>query len=77
MSKKIVVYSTPTCGHCLNVKKYLQEKGVEYSEINVAEDEQARAEMIEKAGRMAVPVILVDDAVVVGFDKAKLDRLLG
>jgi glutaredoxin 3 len=77
MSKKVVVYSTPTCSHCVSVKKYLKEKGVDYTDLNVAEDQAARAEMIEKTGRMAVPVIMVDDEVVVGFNKTKLDELLG
>lgn len=76
MSKKVVVYSTPTCSHCITVKKYLKEKGIEFVEHNVAEDQEARAQMIEKTGRMAVPVILVDEEVIVGFDKGKLDKLL-
>lgn len=44
---------------------------------NVAEDEAARAELVTKTGRLAVPVILVGDEVVVGFDRGKLKRLLG
>ncbi len=43
---------------------------------NVAEDEAARAELVSRTGRMAVPVIVVDDEVVVGFDRGKLQRLL-
>lgn len=44
---------------------------------NVAEDEGARQELIAKTGRMAVPVILVDDKVVIGFDRGRLQLLLG
>ena len=44
---------------------------------NVAEDDTARAELVAKTGRMAVPVIAVDDEIVVGFDRGKLQRLLG
>lgn len=43
----------------------------------MAEDEAARAELLAKSGRLAVPVILVGDEVVVGFDRGKLTRLLG
>jgi glutaredoxin 3 len=43
----------------------------------VAEDAAARKELIAKTGRMAVPVIMVDDEVVVGFDRVRLQRLLG
>ena len=44
---------------------------------NVAEDAGARDELVAKTGRMAVPVILVDDEVIVGFDRGRLKRLLG
>ena len=44
---------------------------------NVAEDEAARQELVAKTGRTAVPVILVDDEIVVGFDRGRLQKLLG
>jgi glutaredoxin len=44
---------------------------------NVAEDLTAREELVTRTGRMAVPVITVDGAVVVGFDRGRLQRLLG
>jgi glutaredoxin len=45
--------------------------------MNVMEDPKARQELVRRTGQMAVPVILVDDEVVVGFDRARLERLLG
>ena len=42
----------------------------------MAADKEAAQEMIKKSGQMGVPVILVDDAVVVGFNQAELDKLL-
>ena len=44
---------------------------------NVAEDEAARAELMARTGRLAVPVVVVDEEVVVGFDRGRLKRLLG
>jgi len=44
---------------------------------NVAEDAGARDELIARTGRMAVPVITIDDHVVVGYDRGRLQRLLG
>ena len=41
------------------------------------DDEDARDELLRRTGQLAVPVILVDDDVVVGFDRARLERLLG
>jgi glutaredoxin len=58
------------------VKEYLSRKGVSYTEHDVAKDQQAREDMLRKTGRMAVPTIMVDDQVVVGFNQQELDRLL-
>ena len=44
---------------------------------NVAEDAAARGELVARTGRVAVPVIVVDDEVIVGFDRGRLKRLLG
>jgi len=45
--------------------------------MNVMEDQEAREELVRRTGQMAVPVILVDDEVVMGFDRARLEYLLG
>ena len=74
--KKVVVYSTPTCPYCKRVKDYLTQKGIAFSDYNVAEDREKAKEMIDKSKQMGVPVIVVDSDVVVGFNQAKLDSLL-
>ena len=43
----------------------------------MAEDRNALEELVQKIGRRATPVIIVDDEVIVGFDRGKLERLLG
>ena len=74
--KDVIVYSTPTCPYCVRVKEYLTKKGVAYRDVNVAVDRAAAHEMVQKSGQMGVPVIAVDDKVVIGFDQKELDRLL-
>ena len=74
--KEVVIYSTPTCPYCKRAKDYLSQKGISYTDINVAVDREKAKEMIQKSGQMAVPVIIVDDEIVVGFNQAKLDELL-
>jgi len=76
-SKKVVVYSTPTCGYCKMAKEFFDEKGVAYEEYDVASDLEKRKEMVEKSGQMGVPVIAVGEELIVGFDKDKLSQLLG
>ena len=75
--RKIVIYSTPTCPFCKRAKEYLSQKGIPYQDIDVAENRDAAREMIEKSKQMVVPVIIIDDEVVVGFNQAKVDELLG
>ena len=58
--KKVVIYSTPTCPYCKRAKDYLTQKGIPYTDINVAEDKEKAKEMIQKSGQMGVPVIIVD-----------------
>ncbi len=58
-------------------KDFLKEKNISYQEFNVAEDHAKRQEMVEKSGQMGVPVIQVNDSVIVGFNKQKLVELLG
>lgn len=75
--KEVRVYSTPTCAYCKMVKKFLEEKGIAYKELNVGEDKAAREEMIRRSGQMGVPVIDIDGEIVVGFDKKQLTQKLG
>jgi len=58
-------------------KTYFNEHNIAYIEKDVAVDEQARDEMIAKTNQMGVPVILINDQVVIGFDRGKLASLLG
>jgi glutaredoxin-like YruB-family protein len=77
----VTIYSTPTCGYCTLAKDFLQEKGVEYTEIDVSVDQQKAQEMVEKTGQMGVPVIIINkdgqEEVLVGFDQVQLSNLLG
>jgi len=74
---KVKVYSTPTCPFCHMAKEFLKEKGIEFEDIDVSKDQKAAQEMIEKSGQMGVPVIEIDGKIVVGFDKEKIEKLLG
>jgi len=76
MAKNIVIYTTPTCPYCQQAKAFFKAKGVTYTEKNVAEDQAAAQEMIDKSGQMGVPVIDVDGKMVVGFDRAELEKLI-
>lgn len=77
MDKKVIIYSTPTCHFCHMAKDFFKEKGVSYAEFDVARDLAKRQEMIQKSGQMGVPVILIGDDLIIGFDKERIASSLG
>lgn len=74
---KVVVYSTTICPWCHRAKSYLREKGVPFKDILVDRDQNAAREMIKRSGQMGVPVIMIGNKPIVGFDKVKIDKALG
>ena len=73
--EKVLVYSSNTCPYCTLAKDYLADKGVEFEERNVQEDDSARKELMEM-GHMGVPVIVIGEEEIVGFDKERIDQLV-
>lgn len=71
----VVVYSSDTCPYCISAKDYLRSNNIDFVEKNISTDQGARTELM-KMGHMGVPVIIVDDEEVVGFDQPKLKALL-
>lgn len=75
--KNVVVYTTPTCSWCTTVKRHLDVNGVRYREINVAADAKAAEAMVKKSGQQGVPQTEINGQIVVGFDKTRINSLLG
>ncbi|MFA6397254.1 MAG: glutaredoxin domain-containing protein [Candidatus Paceibacterota bacterium] len=75
--KKVQIFSTPSCVYCVAAKNFFKENHIEYEEFNVAEDMEKRTEMIKRSGQMGVPVIIIENDIVVGFNKDKVANLLG
>lgn len=73
----VTIYSTPTCHFCHMAKDFFKEKNIEFTDYNVAEDQEKRQEMLKKSGQMGVPVIVIDNDLIVGFNKPKIVELLG
>ncbi|MFA5220814.1 MAG: Uxx-star family glutaredoxin-like (seleno)protein [Methanoregula sp.] len=74
---KVTVYSTKNCPYCRMAKAFLDKQGVVYESIDVGEDSGAAQKMIALSGQRGVPVIVVDDEVIVGFDSHRLNELFG
>jgi len=74
---RVTVYSTQNCPYCRMAKAFLEKYGVPYESIDVGADEKAARKMIEISGQRGVPVITVDNEVIVGFDAQRLGELFG
>ena len=74
---KVVIYSTPTCHFCHVAKDFFKEHKVEFVEFDVSSDLIKRNEMIEKSGQRGVPVMIIKDEIVVGFNESEMIDLLG
>ncbi len=72
----VKVYSTQTCPWCKKAKDFFKEKNVEFEDIDVSQNHEAAKEMVEKSGQMGVPVIDIDGEIIVGFDQAKIEKLI-
>ena len=75
--QNVTIYSTPTCHFCHMAKDFFKANNIAYTEYNVASNLEKRKEMVEKSGQMGVPVIIIGDELMVGFDKPKISKLLG
>ncbi len=73
---EIEIYTTPTCGHCIQAKKFLKERGVPYIERNVMDDPEALNEMLQLTDTRSVPVIVCGSDVVVGFSPSRLEQII-
>jgi glutaredoxin-like YruB-family protein len=69
-----IIYSTPTCPYCRYVKQFLDGKGIPYIEKNVAADQMAAMEMVRRSGQQGVPVTVIGDEVIIGFNQPALNQ---
>jgi glutaredoxin-like YruB-family protein len=75
--KNVTVYTTPTCTWCNTIKRHLQENRIQFREVDVASNQKAAEEMVRKSGQQGVPQTDINGEIIVGFDKPRINRLLG
>ena len=73
---KVIVFSTPTCSFCNAAKRYFREKNIRFTDVDVSRDERAARDMQRRTGQMGVPVILINNKPIVGFDKPRIMQML-
>lgn len=74
--KNVTIYSTQTCHFCKEAKEFFKENNISYTDKDVTSDRTLAQEMITKSGQMGVPVIFIDNDMVIGFDEGRIRKLL-
>lgn len=78
MGKKVIIYTSNTCGQCKMVKKILSMKGHTYDEVNIDEAPDRRQEILQLSGQHRVPLTVVQDvatgsqSVITGYNPGQL-----
>lgn len=72
---RLTVYTTDWCGYCTRAKHLLEQRGLAYDEVNLDHDPAMRDRVFELGGRMTVPLIMLGDTPLGGYNElAALDR---
>ncbi len=74
---RVIVFSTPTCHHCSHAKRYFRAKKIPYRDVDVSRDKAAARDMVRRSGQQGVPVIDIGGRIIVGFNKRKINKILG
>jgi glutaredoxin 3 len=71
----VVMYTTPWCGYCRRAKALLEERGIEFDEIDLDDDPAFRQKLFDLTGGWTVPQILIDGRPIGGYAELwRLDR---
>lgn len=73
---KVIIFSTPTCSFCNQAKRYFREKNIRFTDVDVSRDQSAARDMMRRTGQMGVPVILINNKPIIGFDRPKINQML-
>lgn len=72
----ITLYVTSWCGYCRKLKTHLRERGYSYTEKDIEKDSSAGREFAERFGRSGVPVMVIGDKVLKGYNPTHVDEIL-
>ena len=73
---KVEMYTSDTCIQCIKAKEFLKNNNIEYIEHNIFKNSEARKELI-RMGYMSIPVTIINEQHVLGFDLNRMKTLLG
>jgi len=74
---RVVLYTGASCPWCTRARNYLRKQGIPFREVDVSRDESAMTSLVSRSGQRGVPQLDIDGQWVIGFDKPRIDALLG
>ncbi len=74
---KIKVYVSPNCPYCRAAKEYFRKIGLRFKEVDITRNAKEVEKIFRKTKTMAMPIIEIGNKTVVGFDRRKIEKLLG
>ena len=72
----ITVYSATWCAFCHAAMEYLDKLGVKYEIKDIEADRANAEEAVAKSGQMGIPVIDIENDIIIGFDRPRIDNAL-
>jgi glutaredoxin-like YruB-family protein len=74
---RVIIFTTPTCSYCNLTKQYFRRNNIRFRDVDISRDPAAARDVVRRSGQMGVPVIDIGGKIIVGFDKPKINQLLG
>ncbi|MGD8374396.1 MAG: glutaredoxin family protein [Candidatus Woesebacteria bacterium] len=76
MQPTVVIYSSPGCAYCHDAAEFLKERQIDFVEKDITTDQEALKYVLEEVGQAVTPIITVNDEVIIGFDRQKLENAI-
>ena len=74
---RVILFTTPSCKYCRTAKGYLRQQGIKFKDVDVSRDQAAARDMVRRSGQQGVPQTDIEGTMIVGFDKGRINELLG
>ncbi len=72
----VTIYTSRTWGYCHALKEFLSQKGIDYKEYDISDNPIAATELARRSGQLGVPVTFIDNEMIIGFDRPRIEEAL-
>jgi glutaredoxin len=75
--KRVVLFTGPGCVWCVKAKNFFKKHKIRFREIDVTKDKKAAQDCIKHTGGGGIPVILIENRWIAGFNESLIKKELG